>query len=122
MGSTVRSFDMILPDGDLVTCSRSENADLFGMTMGGYGLTGIITQMDVELAQNRRLEPTFLEMPAEEFGTRFVDALADGDVTMAYGRLNVDRADFISTALMITYRPTADQSDLTAASGSRATA
>ncbi|MEO9781758.1 MAG: FAD-binding oxidoreductase [Sedimentitalea sp.] len=122
MGSTVRSFDMILPDGDLVTCSRSENADLFGMTMGGYGLTGIITQMDVELAQNRRLEPTFLEMPAEEFGTRFVDALADGDVTMAYGRLNVDRADFISTALMITYRPTADQSDLTAASGSGATA
>lgn len=118
MGSTVRSFEMVLPDGDLVTCSRTENADLFGMTMGGYGLTGIITQMDVELAQNQRLVPTYLEIPAEEFGTRFIAALADSEVTMAYGRLSVDRAQFMSTALMITYRPSDDQTDLPPASGS----
>lgn len=43
MGSTVRSYEMVLPDGELVTCSRTENVDLFGMTMGGYGLTEIIT-------------------------------------------------------------------------------
>lgn len=118
MGSSVRSFQMVLPDGELVTCSRNENPDLFGMTMGGYGLTGIITQMDVDLAQNQRLEPRFEDMPAEEFGTRFIDALGDQTVTMAYGRLNVDRAAFMTDALMITYRPSADQSELPAASGS----
>jgi FAD/FMN-containing dehydrogenase len=118
MGSTVRSFEMILPDGSLVTCSRNENADLFGMTMGGYGLTGIITQMDVDLAQNQRLEPTFAEMPAEAFGDSFIAALADETVTMAYGRLNVQRANFMSDALLITYRPSNDQSALPAASGS----
>lgn len=118
MGSTVQSFEMVLPDGELITCSRSENADLFGMTMGGYGLTGIVTQMEVALAQNQRLEPSYEEMPAEEFGTRFIDALADRSITMAYGRLNVDRASFMSDALMITYRPSEDQSDLPAASGS----
>lgn len=122
MGSTVRSFEMILPSGDLVTCSRIENPDLFGMTMGGYGLTGIITQLDVELAQNQRLEPTFEEMPAETFGARFIEALEDESVTMAYGRLSVDRADFMSTALLTTYRPSSDQSDLPAASGSGASA
>jgi FAD/FMN-containing dehydrogenase len=118
MGRTVRSFEMVLPDGEIVTCSRTENADLFGMTMGGYGLTGVITQLDVKLAQNQRLEPTYAEFPAEEFGTRFIAALADETVTMAYGRLSVDRAEFMSSALMITYRPTADQSDLPPASGS----
>ena len=122
MGSTVRWFEMILPDGELVTCSRTENADLFGMTMGGYGLTGIITQMDVELAKNQRLEPTYAEMPGEELGTRIVEALADGEVTMAYGRLSVTRADFMSKALLVTFRPSADQSDLPAASGSGAAA
>ncbi|MFX4297341.1 FAD-binding oxidoreductase [Pseudosulfitobacter pseudonitzschiae] len=122
MGSTVRSFDMILPDGTLVSCSRTENADLFGMTMGGYGLTGIITQMDVDLRQNQRLEPTFEEMPAEAFGNKFIEALADENVTMAYGRLNVQRANFMSDALLITYRPSPDQSDLPAASGSGAAA
>ena len=41
---------------------------------------------------------------------------------MAYGRLNVDRASFMSTALLTTYRPSTDQSDLPAASGSGAAA
>jgi len=118
MGSTVRSFDMVLPGGELVTCSRSQNAELFGMTMGGYGLTGVITRMDVDLAPNQRLEPTFEEMPAESFGTRFIKALSDTDVTMAYGRLNVDRAQFMTDALLVTYRPSTDQTDLPAASGS----
>lgn len=118
MGSTVRAFEMILPDGELVKCSRTENADLFGLTMGGYGLTGIITKLDVDLATNQRLEPTFQEMPAEDFGTRFVQALSDGAVSMAYGRLNVDRANFLSDALLITYKPTVDQSEIPAASGS----
>ncbi len=75
MGSTVRSFEMVLPNGELVTCSRTQNAELFGMTMGGYGLTGVITRMDVDLAANQRLEPTFEEMPAEAFGARFIEAL-----------------------------------------------
>ncbi|UWR25083.1 FAD-binding oxidoreductase [Sulfitobacter sp. S223] len=118
MGSTVRAFDMILPDGSLVRCSRTENADLFGLTMGGYGLTGIITQMDVDLLPNQRLEPSFQEMPAEAFGESFMAALADETVKMAYGRLNVQRASFMADALLVTYRASTDQSDLPAASGS----
>lgn len=37
-GSTTRALTMILADGSLVTCSRTENADLFRHAMGGYGL------------------------------------------------------------------------------------
>src|SRR5262249_53279920 len=37
-GSTVRSFRLMLASGELVTCSPSENAELFGLVMGGYGL------------------------------------------------------------------------------------
>lgn len=118
MGATVRSFDMILPSGDLVTCSRSENPDLFRLTMGGYGLTGAILSMQVEVAPNLRLEPRFEEMPAADFGSRFVAALHEDGVNMAYGRLNVDRGRFFDRALMITYRPAEDQTNLPAASGS----
>tara|TARA_R110002049_G_scaffold307712_2_gene509061 strand:+ start:35693 stop:37180 length:1488 start_codon:yes stop_codon:yes gene_type:complete len=118
MGSTVRGFDMVLADGELVRCSRDENTELFSQTMGGYGLTGIIITLDVEMEKNTRLKPTFTEMPAKDFGNAFVDALADPTVSMAYGRLNVARADFFTQALMITYRATDDQSDLPAAAGS----
>lgn len=118
MGSTVRSFRMVLPSGDLVTCSRSENADLFGMTMGGYGLTGAIIDMEVEMVANQRLVPSFETMPARDFPAAFTAAIASGAVPMAYGRLNVGRARFFEDALLVSYRADPDQSDLPPASQS----
>ncbi len=118
MGATVRGFDMVLPGGDLVRCSRTENAGLFGMSMGGYGLTGAITAMEIDIAPNLRLEPRFEEMPAADFAARFMAAVDDPDVNMAYGRLNVDRARFFESALLVTYRPATDQSGLPPARGS----
>lgn len=35
-------FDLLLPDGSIVQCSRQQNTDLFFATLGGMGLTGII--------------------------------------------------------------------------------
>ena len=118
MGSTVKEIELVLPDGSLVTASRIANAELFNQSMGGYGLTGAIVSLTVEMERNTRLAPSFEEMPAEAFGTAFAAALKDPDVTMAYGRLNVDRDAFFRHALMITYRPTEDQSDLPAVQGS----
>lgn len=118
MGSTVRRIRLMLADGSLITCSRDENPEIFAATMGGYGLTGLITELTVEAAANRRLVPTFEPMPGDAFAERFVDALADGAVDMAFGRLNVDRTRFFEDALMITYRPDPDQTGLTPAGGS----
>ncbi|MEE9387133.1 MAG: FAD-binding protein [Paracoccaceae bacterium] len=118
MGATVQNFKMLLADGELVACSRHQNTDLFNLTMGGYGLTGLITEMQVDMVPNQRLEPTFKKLPGEQLGTAFMQALSDKSVTMAYGRLNVDRENFMHDALMITYRAAADQSDLPPASGS----
>jgi FAD/FMN-containing dehydrogenase len=118
MGSTTRSFKILLEDGALITCSRDENQETFDLSMGGYGLTGLITEMEVEMVPNARLIPTFQQMSGPEFGVRFVQALKDTGVQMAYGRLNVDKGEFFDSALMITYRPTDDQSDLPVASTS----
>ncbi|CAA9329834.1 MAG: FAD linked oxidase domain protein, partial [uncultured Microvirga sp.] len=41
-GDHVEGFTLLLPGGRLVTCSRTENADLFSATIGGMGLTGAI--------------------------------------------------------------------------------
>ncbi len=118
MGATVQSIKMLLANGELVDCSRRENTDLFKLAMGGYGLSGLITEMQVDMVANQRLEPTFETLPGEELGTAFKTAMADKSVTMAYGRLNVDRENFMEDALMITYRVAEDQSDLPPASGS----
>lgn len=36
------SLEMVLADGTLVRCSRTENPELFRATLGGMGLTGVI--------------------------------------------------------------------------------
>ncbi|MCR8724954.1 FAD-binding protein [Frigidibacter sp. ROC022] len=118
MGSTVREIRMLLPDGDLVTASRSENADLFRLAMGGYGLIGLIVDLVVEMVPNRMLTPSFARMPAAEFAARFVAELRQPEVSMCYGRLNVERGDFFSEALLVSYRDAAEQSDLPPAAGS----
>ena len=104
MGSTVRSVQMLLADGSLVTASRNENADLFSAAMGGYGLIGLITELEVEAVPNQLLEPTFTTLPATDFAAAFT-AVADGSIPMAYGRLNIDREGFLDDAMLVTYRP-----------------
>ena len=117
-GSTVNSLQMMLANGEVITCSREENADLFTAAMGGYGLFGIITELELKMVPNTRLKPTYTEVDPMEFGPRFVNTIKDNSgVQMAYGRMDVSRDRFFERAMMITYRPTTDQSDLPAASG-----
>ena len=48
-GQFVVEFDLALPDGSVRHCSRDENAELFWATIGGMGLTGIITTITLRL-------------------------------------------------------------------------
>ncbi|MEM7544979.1 MAG: FAD-binding oxidoreductase [Pseudomonadota bacterium] len=118
MGSTVKSLRMVLPSGDVATCSTQENEALFNLAMGGYGLIGVIVDMEVEMVENTRLSPTFDVMNASEFAAAFLAATKDPDVTMLYGRLNVERDAFFQEALLVAYRETDDQEALPPASGS----
>jgi hypothetical protein len=118
-GSTVRSVKMVLADGTLVSCSRSENAELFQHAMGGYGLIGVITELELDMVPNSRLAPTFEHLSGSDLGTRFAQVLdEDSTVQMAYGRLDVSLDRFFEDGLLISYRPVADQSDIQAATGS----
>ncbi|MFD1343898.1 FAD-dependent oxidoreductase [Litorisediminicola beolgyonensis] len=114
MGSTVRSVFLVEPGGELLEISRDKEPELFAMTMGGYGLTGAIVSLVIEIEPDRRLVPFFETMPAEEFGPAFVAAVSgeESRANMGYGRLNVARGAFFDEALMVTYLPTEDQSDL----------
>lgn len=45
----VRSMDVMLADGSVVTASRDENADLFWASFGGMGLLGVILTVTMQL-------------------------------------------------------------------------
>jgi FAD/FMN-containing dehydrogenase len=48
-GACVHSLLLLLPSGEALTCSPTENAELFAATIGGMGLTGIILEVTFRL-------------------------------------------------------------------------
>ena len=71
-GSHVESFRLATGSGDILTCSRDRNPDLFRATVGGMGLTGVVLSVRFRLC---RIESEYVR--AETLGT------ADLDATMA---------------------------------------
>lgn len=50
-GDHILSFELALPSGQRVACSRQEHPDLFAATIGGMGLLGAITQVTLQTAR-----------------------------------------------------------------------
>ncbi len=48
IGEAIREFDLVLANGDLVTCSRAANADLFHAAIGGFGMLGAFSRFVLE--------------------------------------------------------------------------
>jgi FAD/FMN-containing dehydrogenase len=48
-GAHVRCFELLRSSGERVLCSPTENADLFAATIGGLGLTGLVTWAELQL-------------------------------------------------------------------------
>jgi FAD/FMN-containing dehydrogenase len=106
-GSTVRSFRLMLASGDVVTCSPAENAELYGLVMGGYGLLGVIVEVEAAMVENQLLKAGYELMPAAQIGSRLAASASEPSVRMAYGRLAVDARRFLRESLLVTFRPAA---------------
>jgi len=90
IASTVESFRLMLADGTIVRCSRTENAELFSLALGGYGLFGVILDVELRVAPNERYRPEVEIVATDQFAERHAaKARREEDVGMAYGRLSV---------------------------------
>src|SRR5207245_8180084 len=75
---------------------------------GGYGLVGIIVDLEPALTDNQLLRATYELMPAAQVGPRLAAGIPqDASVRMAYGRLAVDARRFLREALLVMFRPVA---------------
>jgi FAD/FMN-containing dehydrogenase len=104
VGSTVRRFRLMLASGEIVSCSPFENAELFHACVGGYGLMGVLLDIELAFERNLMLAPSQSVMPSGDFAARFAKAVHEPGVRLAYGRLSVARGAFLSEALLGTYR------------------
>ncbi|MHA7058296.1 FAD-binding oxidoreductase [Aquimarina sp. M1] len=87
-------FKLLLPNENVVTCSKIENVELFKATCGGMGLTGVILEVSMQLMKiqsafikkitikTNNLEETFFAFDKNKdssYAVAWIDALAEKD-------------------------------------------
>jgi len=73
IASTVISFRLLLADGSLVKCSREEHSELFSLVLGGYGLFGIVIDVELSVMANECYRATSRVMPSAEYPAFYED-------------------------------------------------
>ncbi len=71
IGNTVRALQLVLADGTVVEASPTVQPDLFRAAIGGYGAIAVITEVELELADNMRIERVVEELPLERYVAHF---------------------------------------------------
>jgi FAD/FMN-containing dehydrogenase len=109
----VESFDILLASGELRRCSRAENAELFSLAIGGYGLFGIVVSVRLRLSRRRKLERVVEIETAESLSRAFEERIAAG---FLYGdfQFSIDTAsrDFLRRGVFACYRPVEDDTPI----------
>jgi FAD/FMN-containing dehydrogenase len=102
----LESFVLVDAAGEALTCGREENAELFRLATGGYGLFGCIYSARLRLAPRRLLERV-VEVPLlDELMPLFEQRVRDG---FLYGdfQFAIDPAsdEFLRRGVFSCYRP-----------------
>jgi FAD/FMN-containing dehydrogenase len=104
IASSVTALRVLQADGSIVRCSRQENAELFALVLGGYGLFGIILDAELKVVANERYCPETEIVPTARYVERF-KAKMHSEIGMVYGRLCVVPGNgFLSEAVLTMFR------------------
>jgi FAD/FMN-containing dehydrogenase len=109
----VESFVLVNAEGERLTCSRSENRELFGLVIGGYGLFGIVASVRLRLARRRKLkrvaEIVATRDAIDAFDGRIADNFLYGDFQFV---TDESSPDFLRKGIFSCYRPVADDAPM----------
>ncbi len=104
--SNVEAFTLINGDGKMVRCSRTENAELFRLVIGGYGLFGMMNTVTLRLVPRLKLRRVVALIEANDLARRFEERIAQKFI---YGdfQFSVDEKspDFLQRGVFSCYEP-----------------
>ena len=104
--SDVESFELVDASGEVKTCNREQNPELFGLVAGGYGLFGIVTSLRLRLVPRRKIERVVeigvTDDLIEAFDQRIADGYLYGDFQFS---IDENSEDFLRRGVFSCYRP-----------------
>ncbi len=112
MIETVKGFHLIKHDGQLVYISRTSDPKLFSLVIGGYGLFGIITDVDMEVTTNDILKKESEKINCLEY-PNFVKnhILSSSNIQLHYARPNITKKKLFSDCTVTSFSKIASNSN-----------
>jgi FAD/FMN-containing dehydrogenase len=111
IANTIRALQLVLADGTVTEASREHRAELFRAAIGGYGAVGVITEVELDLAGNVRIERSVEQVPLEHYVEHFnARVLADPQAVLHNADLLPPAFD---TPVSVTWRRAAGDRPLT---------
>lgn len=107
LGHTIRSMHLMLPDGSIKKLSRTENPELFNLVIGGYGLFGVILDVELEITDNVIYKSSRRIVDYKEFPEIFnKELLPNKKLGLFYGHLSTAPQSFLKEMILYTYEDT----------------
>lgn len=111
---SVQSFSLLMSDGIIHEVSRTQNAELFGLVIGGYGLFGIITQVTLDLTDNTMLERQTKFESTINFVDYFSKNIEHNDQLEFFSaRFDLNSKNFLDEMIIVSYKKTNELIPLT---------
>jgi FAD/FMN-containing dehydrogenase len=102
----VESFELIDASGNARTCSRNENAELFRLAIGGYGLFGVISTVKLRLIPRQKIRRVVEVRSIADLPAAFEQRIAEGFMFGDF-QFSVDEQsdDFLKRGVFSCYKP-----------------
>ena len=109
----VESFVLVDAKGESRTCSRGQNAELFRLAIGGYGLFGVVSTVKLRLSPRQKIQRVVevreIDTLPEAFERRIAEGYLFGDFQFA---VDEKSDDFLKKGVFSCYRPVAADTPL----------
>ncbi|HLJ33367.1 MAG TPA: FAD-binding oxidoreductase [Ktedonobacteraceae bacterium] len=103
IATTILSLRLMLADGTIQTVSRQENVELFQAAVGGYGLFGIILDVQLTLMDNLAYTERRPLIQTQDFPSTYTGIANNPDCHMFYARLSTAPSSFLKEMIVYSY-------------------
>ncbi|WP_421385426.1 FAD-binding protein [Bacillus salacetis] len=101
---TVNSFRLLKHDGEIINVSRNENEEYFPLVIGGYGLFGVILDVELQLTEDELYEMKTTHLTYDEYSEFFEkEVKGNPDVKMHLARISTAPDTFLKDMYVTDY-------------------
>lgn len=111
LAGTINSFTIMLADGTIRKVTPNE--ELFNSAIGGYGLFGVIIEVELQVTDNVMYKQEITVLPVTQFPAYFDTITKNGTYDLFYGHLSTSPLSFFKQIIVYGYKRVSGKPQLT---------